>query len=620
MSFFHSDKSSIIHISFRRYSADFDAPGCAQNCDSSTLASCPPVQSEDCLYLTVTAPISNGTVSNNGTHAVMVWLHGGLFTTGYGSSPLFNSTAFAQKGVIVVTLNYRLGSLGFMASSVYGFTGNYGFQDQRLAMEWVQTNIGGFGGDVHRVTLAGQEAGAMAVGAHIVSKNSRDYGNFKAAIMESNPFGITLQTYSTASGFANDVVTKVGCGQGSDAIGCMRGKSTAEILYAEQTGLPQYAAGLFFFTPLVDPTVDGDIIDQPFHLFAHGNFIPLPLLAGTVQDGGLVLAYTLLGESLSGLDTTAADLTFDISVSNEFGAQNVDLLEETYPAPTTAASYSYDKVQQMGEMLTDYGYFCALRNGSLGNQLPNSQYRIDKYNVSKPFLYRYEHYPSFLPQPAYCAPDRVCVGAELPYVFQTLSDPTLASKYISQPQAADYTLSESMSDAWVNFIVSGNPTVGRTLGAGFTFPAFDLATESIQIIGSEGGYVSTASSFTRSSYCALWDSLNEYPASVVTAPFVSYSPTRKPSASPVNSGDFGVDSSLAAAVAVPIILVFVAFVIWGVVRMTGRWKCDEAIWARLHGNGRDGRMPLKQFVIEAEDGHAILDEQSDGVSLTVSRR
>lgn len=547
-----------------------------------------------------------------------MWLHGGLFTTGYGSSPLFDSLAFAQKGVIVVTLNYRLGSLGFIASSAYNgsFTGNYGFLDQRLAMDWVHTNIAGFGGDIRRVTLAGQEAGAMAVGAHIISTNSRDNGNFQAAIMESNPLGISLQTYKTASGFANLTITSAGCGQKNiDTLACMRKKTFEEILLAERKGLPKYATDLFYFTPLVDQFTHGEIVDQPFHLFSRGNFIPLPLLAGTVEAGGFVLAYTLLGDLLNGLDPSVADKNFQLIVSQLFGSQNTDILFGLYPSEsyTTADPYSYNKVQQLGDMLTDYGYFCALRNASLGNQLPTSQYRLSYYNVSKPYIYRYEHYPAFLPQPGYCAPDRVCVGAELPYVFGTLNNSELTVKYTGQPQPDDFILSDNVNNAWVNFITTGNPILGQQLDTGFSFPLFDL-TENIQIIGSGGGNISISSTRTRAAFCTAWDSINEYPESVVISQvFSSKSPTRAPS----ESYD-SIDSALAAAIAVPIILVFVGCVIWGVVRMTGRWKCDEVICARLRGNNSGdtiNRGPLKHFVIETDDH----DEESDGVALTASR-
>jgi hypothetical protein len=398
----------------------------------------------------------------------------------------------------------------------------------------------------------------------------------------------------------------------------MRAKSFTEILYAEKVGLPPYGTGLFYFTPLVGPSTV--IIDQPFYLFAHGNFIPLPLLAGTVEAGGLVLAYTLLGESMNGLNTSAADRVFDQSLENLFGAENVKLLENTYPAATnTNISYSYEKVQQMGEMLTDYGYYCALRNASLGNQLPTSQYRLDYYNVSRPFLYRYEHYPAFLPQPDYCAPDQVCVGAELPYVFSTLSDSVLASQYVTQqqPQDEDYTLSENMNNAWANFIKFGNPNptadTSFPLDNGFSFPFFDVTSESIQIIGSSGGFDSTSSSNVRASYCDLWDSLNEYPSSVYPLPTTTT--TLAPTMGS-NNNEFGIDSSLATAVAVPILLAFLMCVIWGVVRMTGRWKCDEVICAYLRGDDLQHarRTTLKHFVIETDDH----DEESDGASLTNS--
>ena len=131
--------------------------------------------SEDCLYLNVWTPAK----SADEKLPVMVFFYGGAFGKIAGSMPLYNGTALAEKGVIVVTTNYRVGALGFLAhpeldnESPYNVSGNYGLLDQIAALQWVQRNIGRFGGDPSRVTIFGQSAGGESILIHLVSPQSK---------------------------------------------------------------------------------------------------------------------------------------------------------------------------------------------------------------------------------------------------------------------------------------------------------------------------------------------------------------------------------------------------------------------------------------------------------------
>jgi para-nitrobenzyl esterase len=143
--------------------------------------------SEDCLYLNLWTPVHSGT----DRLPVLVFLHGGSFTEGSVSVPLYDGTALARRRLVVVTINYRLGALGFLAhpalsaESPHHASGNYGLMDQVAALRWVRTNIAAFGGDPDRVTLAGQSAGAMSVDLLTVSPSAK--GLFQRAIIQSGP-------------------------------------------------------------------------------------------------------------------------------------------------------------------------------------------------------------------------------------------------------------------------------------------------------------------------------------------------------------------------------------------------------------------------------------------------
>lgn len=134
------------------YEATYMAPGCAQTCKLPP-GNCPTNGvSEDCLYLSVWAP--HDVSKDPKGYPVMFWIHGGAFEQGLGDCALYNGTNFAKKDIVTVVINYRLGAMGFMASE--SMQGNYGFLDQRFAMQWAKDNVAAFGGNPDDITIAGQ--------------------------------------------------------------------------------------------------------------------------------------------------------------------------------------------------------------------------------------------------------------------------------------------------------------------------------------------------------------------------------------------------------------------------------------------------------------------------------
>ena len=154
-----------------------------------------PKTSEDCLFLNVWTPAQ----ARNAP--VFVWIHGGALSGGSGSEPLYDGTKLAERGIVVVTINYRLGPLGFLvhpalsAESRRNISGNYGLLDQIAALEWVKKNIGAFGGDVANVTIAGESAGALSV-MYLMAAPSA-HGLFHKAILQSS-YMISAQELRTA--------------------------------------------------------------------------------------------------------------------------------------------------------------------------------------------------------------------------------------------------------------------------------------------------------------------------------------------------------------------------------------------------------------------------------------
>ena len=238
--------------------------------------------SENCLFLNVYTP--RGESGNGGFHGlpVMVWIHGGSLTG--GSSDPYDPTRLVKKGVIVVTINYRLGYLGFFAQSAIDaephLNGNYGLMDQQFALKWVRRNIAGFGGDPDRVTIFGESAGGLSVYSQLASPLAA--GLFVGAISESGSYsefqdyfapiitlaaGETTGTAGVPSGAA--IADSVGCN--NQKASCLRAVP-ASTLVAEEPG------GLF-------PFVDGTLLTQtPTAAFASGEFNQVPVISGTNHD------------------------------------------------------------------------------------------------------------------------------------------------------------------------------------------------------------------------------------------------------------------------------------------------------------------------------------------------
>ncbi|KAL5114038.1 hypothetical protein ACEQ8H_008094 [Pleosporales sp. CAS-2024a] len=237
--------------------------------------------SEDCLYLNIYTPFlpaSNSTCKE--LKPVMLYIHGGAFLSGSGSDPVFDGGNLASRGdVVVVTINYRLGTFGFLVyGSHTGLNGNYGIGDMVTALEWVQRNIASFGGDPQHVTIFGQSAGAEGIRALLQSPPAA--GLFTAAIMESDPKPSTYTHYLTRDEEVAlqtiPILTLSGCATGDvDAeIACLR----------------KYDAASFFnlsTIPASNPVVDGHYILAPGISFnGTGHINKVPLLMGNMRDEG----------------------------------------------------------------------------------------------------------------------------------------------------------------------------------------------------------------------------------------------------------------------------------------------------------------------------------------------
>ena len=401
------------------------------------------VGSEDCLYLNVYVPASPALAPR----PVMVFIPGGGFTAGSASSPYYNGQAIAeQSGVIVVTVTYRIGPLGFLtapaldAESAQGVSGNYGLEDQQAALRWVNRNIVSFGGNPLNVTLFGESAGANSTEYQLVSPLAAHL--FQKDIIESSiglPLIPDLTLAQSESGGSAGVITQVGCSTAPNITACLRALPASDFVITRPGPSPTY------------PVVDGYVLPEtPPAAFASGRFNQVLTIIGSNLN-----EFTSL---ISGLDPNAFSETLTAAgyaaiVDNLFGQVSSAVLAQypanAYQSPLQAlaavgtdafvACQTEAKRQSLSHYVATFGYEFAEPNPAegpiLGPPIPN--YTYGDYHTS-----------------------------ELPYVFGYTA-PTGAPVV-----GKDVSLSRTIIAYWTNFATANVPD-GSNLGSNPIWPSYE---------------------------------------------------------------------------------------------------------------------------------------------------
>jgi para-nitrobenzyl esterase len=382
---------------------------------------------ENCLFLNVYSP--QGVGQGSGL-PVMVWIHGGSLTA--GSSDPYNPERLVKEGVIVVTMNYRLGYLGFFAQSAIDGEGhlnaNYGLIDQQFGLQWVQRNIANFGGNPDQVTIFGQSAGGQSVYSQLASPLAA--GLFSGAISESGSY-LEFQDYfsyipTLAQAEAAGAVVADGVGCASQKASCLRAVPAATLVAIEPS--PVY------------PIVDGTLLTQTISAaFASGQFNHVPVISGTNHDEWRLFV--------------AEDYDFQgnpILTSAEYEAA-VTALWGSSLAPVILALYPYSGYPSGGVALgasgTDGIFSCPGRNAVqfLSQFVTTYAYEFNDENAP-PSQSAFGGYLTF-PLGAYHT-------AELQYLFKNASYFGLPLGSLSHKQVQ---LSDAMISYWTQFAKTGNP-------------------------------------------------------------------------------------------------------------------------------------------------------------------
>lgn len=423
------------------WSTTLSAKHFANHCPQSKTVFGLKSMSEDCLYLNVFAP------TDDKTHPVMVWIHGGALAV--GESDDYDPSQLVKEGVIVVTMNYRLGILGFLAhpalsaESSRHASGDYGLMDQEAALKWVQTNISNFGGDPDNVTIFGESAGARSVLYLMASPSTRNL--FDKAISESGSGfnSLSQPTLGEKEAQGEKFATKLGCTQQTAA--CLRQLSVADILGA------QGVSALPNLRPDFLPHTVGKALRT-------GNFHHVPVLLGTNRNEWRI--FVGLSELSTGpippeLYVPAIKATLAVS------AADAKTVAQQYPLS------DYENISlALGALGTDGIFAC--KDRTLARRLSTQGVRTYIYEFNDP------NAPIlFLDPSQFDFPFASSHTTEIQYLFDFF-DPDKLLKQPSNLTAKQKELSRKMVDYWTQFAKTGNPNPPS--GAITNWPAFDSAS------------------------------------------------------------------------------------------------------------------------------------------------
>jgi para-nitrobenzyl esterase len=452
-----------------------DATQFAPSCPQPASPFLPPGPfSEDCLYLNVYTPnrdADHRLLRGGGEDGlpVLVWIHGGGLTEEAGRN--YDGSKLAADGTVIVTINYRLGALGFLAhpalaSRPGGPAGNYGLMDQQAALRWVRDNIAQFGGDPHNVTIAGQSAGGLSVLAQMVSPGSR--GLFQKAIIQSGSFALNQRPLADAEAAGEAFAAQAGCPDQTAA--CLRQLPVSDLVNPNFVEIPG--------------VVDGKVLTEPIGTaLAAGQFARVPVLNGTNHDEerlfvsiGLTVSQgtdVLIPEQPVTTDNYQTDIAAALGVpAARAAAIAAEYPPAAYPSPDAAFS----------TLVGDASFACpALQIDQLTSQrVPTYAYEFNDDNAPQLFTP-----PRFVPPVA-------THESELPYLFDLPNAPFPAQLSVGQQ-----VLAASMRAAWANFAARGNPATKAV-----PWPA--ISANSTRMLSLVPPQPQVETDFAARHHCAFW--------------------------------------------------------------------------------------------------------------------
>jgi para-nitrobenzyl esterase len=442
-----------------------DATQFAASCPQAPSPFAPPgITSEDCLYLNV----STSTLRRRAHRPVLVWIHGGGLTQDAGRD--YDATALAAEGIVVVTINYRLGALGFLAhpalaSRPGGSAGNYGLMDQQAALRWIRHNIRRFGGNPHNVTIAGESAGGLSVLAHMTSGGSRWL--FQRAIVESGAFALNQQSLADAEAFGETFAAKAGCPDQTAA--CLRSLPVADLV----NNFPGAA---------IPGVIDGRVLKRSIAAaFASNRFAHVPLLNGVNHDEESI--FVSIGAAVSGgtfvpVPEPVTPASYETAIAAVLGvpAARASAIASEYPLGAYATPND-----ALSTLVSDANFAC-----------PALQ--VDRWSSRRAPTFAYQFDDDTAPQlfvPPGIVPAVATHASEMQYLFDLPNAP-----FPTALDGSQQALAAAMRAAWANFAASGDPSSPVV-----AWPSFNGTGASVSL---RAPLPQVVTNFDNAHHCGFW--------------------------------------------------------------------------------------------------------------------
>lgn len=478
-------------------------------CPQGKAADFDPVQmSEDCLYVNVWTP---QTAMGGGSKlTVMVFIHGGAFVSGSGGSAAgdasgklnlydgrqFLATAHAQKqDIVFVTMNYRLGALGFLAGDKLGLAGNFGIKDQTKALEWVQRNIASFGGDPARVMVFGESAGAQSTALHLTITANNHQKLFQRAALESN-YGMSYMSLGQAQLKADAFAKATSCKDAPDVMKCLRAVQLASTT-TDATILGQQTAkdggwskeniacvGMQAFLPW-NPVIDTKfIVDDPINLP-----ITKPVIVGSNLSEAIPFFAAMTEKQSEDAYFALTNFLFGVSA-----AADIDV---KYTAAYPKAPFQ----QKLDQLVTDYMWTCFNRQFA----------RQARKNVLDVYRYHDVHHGSFsvwgntsVTGQACSTSPNVCHADELPFVF---GNPTNSQFTVQTFTPDEISMSTALQQYWIQLASGSGSPNGAAAMTKWTQDS-DLLPHYLRVQAPASALsMQSGSQLESQAFCDFWDGI-----------------------------------------------------------------------------------------------------------------
>ncbi|KAH8734211.1 Alpha/Beta hydrolase protein [Ilyonectria robusta] len=419
--------------------------------------------SEDCLTVNVVRPAGTGAGDDL---PVGVWVHGGSYVMGGSRDPRYNLSYIVDqsvkenKPIVAVSINYRLSYWGFLFGKEMqdAGAGNIAFKDQRMALGWLQDNIGAFGGSPDKVTIWGESAGARSLGMQLVAYDGKSDGLFRSTILESgSPVAKFVRAEAWQSYF-DALVEQTGCAAAADRLDCLR-----ELPWQTLNKIFNGTTSLGVTSPTLSAVIDDDFMtDQATQLLSEGKFAHVPLLLGNNFDEGTAYAK-------QGINTTAQFQAWLTSLGLD--STQVASITELYPDdPDVGIPASYVgrpaanpwglQWKRVAAFAGDYQQHCGRRllaESYAGVDLPVYSYMWNVYVNGLGPIYGATHFQ------------------EVAFVFNNIQAAGYATSPFENKPVTYIQLADLMSKMWVAFIHDTNPNLGKGSSEAVAWPRYTLA-------------------------------------------------------------------------------------------------------------------------------------------------